>query len=178
MRTLTDLDGAILGILSRESLSGYAIRKLFTTTPLAGYSDSPGSIYPALRRLEKQGLVVVRTQRTSALDRRVHQITTPGKTAFRDWVGQAPTLHEIESWPDGVLLRFAFADAVLTRRQIAEWLAQMEKHTLLHLTALETFRDVQARDYERCGALALDAGVSRYQSLLEWTRSARKEFTR
>lgn len=53
----TVLGYAILGLAQEESRSGYSIRKVFETTALGVYSSSPGSIYPALNRLEKNGLV-------------------------------------------------------------------------------------------------------------------------
>ena len=48
---------ALLGLLQQQPRSGYALRRVFATTPMGHYSSSPGAIYPALRRLEQQGLV-------------------------------------------------------------------------------------------------------------------------
>ena len=53
----TSLDYAILGLLKNEPQSGYGIRKVFETTALGTYSDSPGTIYPALKRLQKIALI-------------------------------------------------------------------------------------------------------------------------
>jgi hypothetical protein len=41
----------------RQPCSGYDLRGFFAGQPMATFSDSPGSIYPALKRLEKSGLV-------------------------------------------------------------------------------------------------------------------------
>jgi len=49
----TLLDYAILGLIQDHALSGYAIRKMFEETALGHYSSSPGTIYPALNRLQK-----------------------------------------------------------------------------------------------------------------------------
>ena len=54
---MTPLSFALLGLIGMEPRSGYKLRKVFETTPLGNYSSSPGSIYPALRALEKAGLV-------------------------------------------------------------------------------------------------------------------------
>ena len=51
--TLSRLEGALLGLLHGEARSGYALRKVFQDTPMLHFSDSPGSIYPALKRLER-----------------------------------------------------------------------------------------------------------------------------
>ena len=53
----TLLDYAILGLIQDRPLSGYAIRKLFEETALGNYSSSPGTIYPALKRLQKLELI-------------------------------------------------------------------------------------------------------------------------
>ena len=42
---MTPLSYALLGLMQMEPRSGYALRKVFETTPLGGYSSSPGSIY-------------------------------------------------------------------------------------------------------------------------------------
>ncbi|MBX2878146.1 MAG: PadR family transcriptional regulator, partial [Saprospiraceae bacterium] len=47
----TRLDYAIMGLLIGGPLSGYQIRQIFETSEMGNYSSSPGSIYPALKRL-------------------------------------------------------------------------------------------------------------------------------
>src|SRR5258708_31023457 len=44
---------AILGMLHARPQSGYDLRKAFVATPMRLFSDSPGAIYPALRRDRK-----------------------------------------------------------------------------------------------------------------------------
>jgi len=56
-RMLTTLEYALLGLLDRQPSSGYDIARRFAETPLAHFSSSPGAIYPALRRLERAGMV-------------------------------------------------------------------------------------------------------------------------
>ena len=51
---------ALLGLIYQQPLSGYDVKKIFASTPMAGFSDSPGAIYPALRKLERLGFVRAR----------------------------------------------------------------------------------------------------------------------
>jgi len=44
-------------LLHGQPSSGYDLRNFFSTSSMKTYSDSPGAIYPALQRLEKQGLI-------------------------------------------------------------------------------------------------------------------------
>ena len=70
---------ALLGLVSQQPLSGYDVKKIFATTPMAGFSDSPGAIYPALQRLEKAGLVRSEVKQMAGLrQRRVFRITAKG----------------------------------------------------------------------------------------------------
>ena len=48
---------ALLGLIYQQPLSGYDVKKIFASTPMAGFSDSPGAIYPALRKVEQLGFV-------------------------------------------------------------------------------------------------------------------------
>jgi len=63
---LTPLEQALLGVVGLGRKSAYDIRRLFTDTPMTQFSSSPGSIYPALKRLEARGLL----RSTTAPDRR------------------------------------------------------------------------------------------------------------
>src|SRR5690606_8869973 len=53
----TTLEYALIGLIRECPRSGYELRKVFVETAMAGYSGSPGAIYPALRRLEADGLI-------------------------------------------------------------------------------------------------------------------------
>jgi len=44
-------------LLWQSPRSGYDLRKFFSATPMMSFSDSPGAIYPALRRLEQRGFI-------------------------------------------------------------------------------------------------------------------------
>lgn len=55
---------AILGLLSEHDLHGYELRKRLAELPLKRLSVSFGSIYPALAKLERGGLVKAVTQVT------------------------------------------------------------------------------------------------------------------
>ena len=87
MRSITLLGYALLGLLHGKASSGYDLRKIFTETPMGRFSDSPGAIYPALRRLEERKLItesaiVQPTKRR----RKALQITPEGRVASKAWL--------------------------------------------------------------------------------------------
>ena len=103
------LEAALLGLLARGPASGYELRKIFLTTPLAAYSDSPGAVYPALRRLEQRGYVSGRAE-PGARRRKPWQLTAAGRSWLRSWVAQpvtAATLAEARRWADDAVAALA-----------------------------------------------------------------------
>ncbi len=80
----TLLDYAILGILQNQDLSGYGIRKMFEETALGNYSSSPGTIYPALNRLQKFNFIVKKMQKKS--EKHLFHINNKGLEALKLWL--------------------------------------------------------------------------------------------
>jgi len=83
---LTELEGAILGVLRRAGgLSAYKVRSVFLASRSAEWSGSAGAVYPALARLKKRGLVAMR----AVGDKRgtkICTLTKAGENAHEAWV--------------------------------------------------------------------------------------------
>ena len=78
------LDFAILGLLREEPRHGYELKRALGD--LGFWQVSFGSLYPALRRLEKQGFI----QATKGEGRRkAYRITEPGRTRFAEMLAEA-----------------------------------------------------------------------------------------
>lgn len=75
------LDFAILGILTDGPLHGYELKRRLADSEHGFWTVSFGSLYPALRRLEKQDYVSVSTAGTR---RKVYQLTPEGKAHFQE----------------------------------------------------------------------------------------------
>ena len=76
------LDFAILGILTDGPLHGYELKRVLADSEHGFWTVSFGSLYPALRRLEKQGYVSVGMEGGSR--RKVYQLTPEGKAYFQE----------------------------------------------------------------------------------------------
>lgn len=92
----TLLDFAILGLIQNQPLSGYGIRKVFEETAMGNYSNSPGTIYPAIKRLEKFELVERVLQQDTAKTR--IQITKKGLLRLKEWLLQP--IEKKRSWKE------------------------------------------------------------------------------
>jgi len=169
----TRLDYALLALLGQAPRSGYDLRKIFALTPLAHFSDSPGAVYPSLRRLEKKRWVEPTSARPEGGRRReAFRLTQAGRRALRDWLGQPITRDEVVRDTDGLLLRFAFMGEWLAAREIQAFLGDLLRGLRLHLADLERFFSRESARMSVTGRLAFESGLSGLRAQIEWARGA------
>jgi DNA-binding PadR family transcriptional regulator len=76
------LDGLILAVLEQGPGHGYAIMEMLQERS-GGVFDLPtGSLYPALRRLERAGYVRSEWNTVGGRQRRTYQLTAAGRTVL------------------------------------------------------------------------------------------------
>ncbi|GEL22990.1 PadR family transcriptional regulator [Pseudonocardia sulfidoxydans NBRC 16205] len=122
------LELAILGLLNEASMHGYELRKQIGLR-LGGFrAFSYGSLYPALRRLTRAGLIVEDVDQPvpettsgtwSRRSRKVYRITAEGKERFADLLADAGP----QAWDDetfGMHLAFFSRTPAETRMRILE----------------------------------------------------------
>jgi len=101
-----DIKTILLGALFDNRLSGYDLKKLFSLSFTFFSGISYGSIYPALKKLEQEGLITMKLEiQESAPNRKVYTITEKGKKAFLDSL-RSPFY--IERYKDALLMRMFF----------------------------------------------------------------------
>ena len=89
-RSLTELEGAALGVILRDGpCTSYALKEVFRASLSDFWSGSAGAIYPLVRRLEKRGLVISELTSTGRRARRDYRITPAGRRAFQHWLTDA-----------------------------------------------------------------------------------------
>jgi PadR family transcriptional regulator, regulatory protein PadR len=74
------LDGLILAVVARESLHGYAVIEELKARSGGQLALPEGTVYPALHRLEADGLLQSEWSAASGRRRRVYSITKRGRT--------------------------------------------------------------------------------------------------
>jgi DNA-binding PadR family transcriptional regulator len=175
----TLLGYALLGFLEQQPRSGYDLRKIFALTPMLAYSDSPGAIYPALRRLEQGGWIRGRVENRAGLRRRkVFRPTPAGTEALSSWLGKPVSREDVIRGLEGLMLRFAFLDLVLGKEGAVQFLKQMNQELRSHVPTLREFLRTRSKDMPRSGRLALESGILGYEAQLEWTKQALAEYRR
>ena len=164
---------ALLGLLLEKPKSGYDLRKFFATTAMGSFSDSPGAIYPALSRLERQGLAraIVETS-TGLRKRRVFKVTAKGMDAFKGWLRRPVTQDDLIHHGQELMLRFAFMDQTLGADQAVLFLRGYVRELEGHIPSLKAYLDVTAETMPLSARLAFEFGVHQYEAGLRWGRNS------
>lgn len=168
---------ALLGLLQQQDRSGYDLRKIFSASPMTSFSDSPGSIYPALRRLEQQELVRSRIQERSGLHRRrLFHLTQAGSTELKQWQKQPIVRDDIVRGTGELMLRFSFMDQSLGAVESLRFLTTLKAELTAYIPELRSYLQEHGKNMPLSGRLALESGINGYECLLNWARNAIKNY--
>lgn len=165
----SDLGLAILGLLSFRPASGYGLRKVFLTTALKAFSGSPGAIYPALRRLERDGLIEGQVERMNTLrPRMIFTLSRKGRTALVASLTRPVTREDVIRRLDGLMLRFSFMSGLVGEAETLVFLAALAAETQSYLKVLEEEFRRSAPGLPFSGRAALEQGVETYRVTARW----------
>lgn len=158
------IDYIILGSLTIRDMSGYEIRKLMSYSTAFFSNVSYGSIYPALSKLEKNGLVISKEVVENGRYKKIYEITEEGRRLFNDMMEEPlrPFNFRYE-----ILIRIFFAQN-LSMPKLASLVAQhIEQLDELanELKEIDKSRMKGANDYQK---YALRFGHDFYDFLTNW----------
>src|ERR1700685_3066821 len=77
-----DIKFPILGFLMESEMTGYDLKRRFRDPIGFFYRASDGSLYPALKKLEHEGMVTMRAEQRGQRARKVYAITAKGRERF------------------------------------------------------------------------------------------------
>jgi DNA-binding PadR family transcriptional regulator len=178
MTSATTLEMALVGLLRQKPQSGYDLRKTFATKAMRHYSDSPGSIYPALRRLETRGWIAPEAQAGSALEnrrgRQVFHLVAAGDAALIEWLGQPVTRDDAIFRMPELMLRFAYMDGNVPRSTALRFLEDFEQELGVYVAELRADFDRMSSALPiNTGLLGFQSGIEVMEAQLTWVRQAR-----
>ncbi len=143
---MTTLGYAILGLLSREDLSGYDLTQRMKGRVGYFWSARHSQIYPELARLEDGGYVTHSVvEQTERPDKKFYEITEEGLGALKSWVTRSPEPRPIRD--------------ELTLKTYSMWLAEPEE-------AVRLFREEELRHEEQ---------LAHYEEIRAWMESEWRE---
>jgi len=176
-RSPTSLEYALLGLVHMQPQTGYDLRKIFETTPMGHYSSSPGAIYPALKRLEEQGLIEGEVAaRDTMRPKRVYSATSLGIETLRNWVSQTILKDDLLHKDHELMLRFAMMGAVVDNETTHRFLEQLLQALDTYIPELEEVLSSIPSVGPPHGRLALRSGIEAYKARRRWAKKAIQEF--
>lgn len=151
-----------LSVLYSHEASGYEIRKLCTEGECSYFVEASfGSIYPALAKLEAEGLVTSRIEHQSGKpSKKIYAITDAGRETFVESLKE-PIGPDVYRSPFLLFARFAhLLDADLVRTRIEDQIARLDADIL---ELREIGSELKSQENQEVNAShANDAWVVRY----------------
>lgn len=97
------LDMLVLKVLSQESLHGWGVSERIKQLSGDVFEANQGSLYPALQRLKRRGLVVAEWRKTEDNRRaRYYELTAAGRAALEEerasWRRSSEAVNRILEW--------------------------------------------------------------------------------
>ncbi len=178
-RDFTALEYVVLGLISMAPQSGYSIVSYFDEG-MYSWSASPGSIYPMLKRLEKQGAIEGEMEISDeSRPRKIYRLTAIGESALDEWLAEVPKMRPFYQEREMALLRFQFMQQRFSVQQTLKWI-----NAYLDLVRMaDAHRDSFARGmvdamnesgtYDVYSQLVLEAVVMEHNTLRTWLEMAR-----
>jgi DNA-binding PadR family transcriptional regulator len=175
-RALTDLEACVLGVVWRDGpCTAYAVRRELAASSTPRWSDSAGSIYPVLERLQALGLVAATARTWGERGKKELTATAAGAARLRAWVPQVTGAEVCGPTYDPIRTRFCFlaALALPERRRFLDDAARSTREALDRLRG-NARRRIRPDDFE---ALSLHASICELEGRLRWLGQMRKLVT-
>jgi PadR family transcriptional regulator, regulatory protein AphA len=175
----TDFEQILIGLIVLQPRSGYDLKRHFASTPSSVYQPSSGALYPALRRLQGQGLlqqVPPTADQHGGLTRRrrhVYQVTSRGREVHGAWIREPVDPATVAQDLGMHLMRFVMMESQLPRAEVLAFLSSLQEALAHFLEGIErytaTLHGSAQHDHVR---LALEHGIAVHRASLDWTAEA------
>lgn len=164
---------AVLGILTMRPMSGYDIKKAIDSSIAHFWNESFGQLYPALKKMTDEGLVLMANQQQGIKTKIVYSITDRGREILKEWLALSPEKEQIRVES---LLKIFFGynmDIDVTIKHIKE----MEENFKLQRAVLKgIIKEIEGYRDEKHShifpILTAEYGVMYYETCLKWTAHA------
>lgn len=176
VRRRSTLEYALLGLIRGGPQSGYDLRKVFEETAMAGYSGSPGAIYPALRRLEKSGFIEGDAPDAARRRRKEFRLTDEGRAALEEWLALPVTQEDVALRMPELMLRFVFLTFDESGSLTGRFLEQLHSGIADHMADLRS--QLAELPLTRHGRVALEGAIAGLEVKRRWAREAQSQFPR
>lgn len=158
-RDLTSLEYIVMGLVSLQPQSGYSIMHFFNNESM-GVTASAGTIYPILKRLEKQAIIEGELETEyEARPRKVYRLSAKGEQYLDGWLREVPRVVPRYEERELAMWRFQFMEGRLSQREILQWLDN-------YLDMIRIY-DYGQRLFQEGLLAAQEGGMSLHQQLIK-----------
>ncbi len=134
------LNHVILGLLSRESMTGYQLKKIIQNTPFMYWSGNNNQIYKAFVELLNEGFVTKEVQhQEGSPSKNIYTITDDGLNEFKEWM---LSVTDTPAFRKQLLIKLALANG-LNRNDLGNMLVS-------YTDAVKTQMVLSQKETERC----------------------------
>lgn len=170
--TPTLLGYVLLGMLKQLPRSGYDVRMEMESTPMGHFSSSPGSIYPALQLLKKNGFIDSEILHRSRLKpREVFHLTEKGQKTLRAWMYKRLTVTDLRDNLSELMLRFRFMEETASDQETLRFLTDFRRKAKTYGSILKSETRAQSESSLHY-ALSLQREISMIQMHIDWADQA------
>lgn len=162
---------AILGILTTDCKSGYAIKQLMDQSLSHFWKISYGQIYPTLKFIVEEGLAEVQTStHPGKPDRHEYFLTAKGIDALKNWLEQP--MEQIPVERNEILLKLFFGryqSGESTEALLTDYKQKLEVRYQTYLSIEKTITDHESDSEDAAYWLfTLDYGKRVTQAAIDW----------
>ncbi len=158
-------DKILLGFLMNGRKTGYEVKKLMEGSTSFFFNTSLGSIYPAFRKLEKNGLVDFEQSVENGRVKNTYTITPEGRQAFSEWLENGAGIQKVKE--EFLLKIFFFSELPEEKRkhQIGEYVSRLAER-VEKLTSMK--EGLQDHNVDAFMMKTLEFGIDYHSFLKEW----------
>ena len=169
------IDMVILGLLEHENLTGYDIKKQIDGSINFFWKASFGSIYPALKDLEKNDLIKIKENNSkNKREKIVYSITPKGHEKLINWLKNSKSTNDLKY---ETLLKLFFGGATspnISIQTIEEFESEIKENlSLLKIYQKNLSKVIHDKDHIYY-YVTVSFGIETYNAYLKWSKEAKK----
>lgn len=165
----------VLGILDKDSQTGYGIKKLIEREHAHFWQESFGQIYPTLKKLEEDGFIVkLEEDNTGGRKQIIYSITDAGRVHLKQWLIEDI---EVERLRYELFVKVAFGDSTepeVIVKHLDEFISRTEKKSKHAKEAHEHLKQLYSHgDDHTYNEITSLGGLRFYEMMLKWARDSK-----
>ena len=155
----------MLGFLMDGSKTGYEIKKTMEQSTEFFFTTSLGSIYPAFKKLEREGLVEMAESIEAGRLKKKYSITPEGKKVFLNWISLKTGIAKIRDEAILKVFFFNYLSPDERKNRIEEYIKELEGH-IGELLALKS--RLEKKNIDAFQMTTLDMGIEYFMFMNNW----------